>query len=309
MKAQALIISMVFLLQACVMAPERSGKPNMTPDAPAVVQPPVATAPSAGTAPAATAPVGNPIGEASDEEPSMKYSDATNMAPPSDRNYKRMTRERMEEESELYGSAGSLWKMDGQTSYLFAENKHRREGDVTAIKMEGQALKQIESKVAVVQDLLAELDLQKKKAEEDAKKAEQERLRLAQIQEEKRLKAEAIARGDLMPDPFEGQYPQDLERKPAAVPEPEKVAEKPVEKAEKIDLKEIEMIPSKVVEKLSEGIYRIRGQQFLTIKKKPYKVIATALVRADDYNDTAISSNKLLDAQYDVIHVKKTAAQ
>jgi flagellar L-ring protein FlgH len=297
------LVSFVFMFQGCVMAPERSGLPPAQSETPAVVQPPAAPGPVAG--PVAPAPVG----DATDEEPAMKYSDATNMAPPSDRNYKRMTRERMEEESELYGSAGSLWKMDGQTSYLFAENKHRREGDVTAIKMEGQALKQIESKVAVVQDLLAELDVQKKKAEEDAKKAEQERQRLAQIEEEKRLKAEAIARGDLMPDPFEGQYPQDLERKPAAVPEPEKVAEKPAEKAEKIDLKEIEMIPSKVVEKLSEGIYRIRGQQFLTIKKKPYKVIATALVRADDYNDTAISSNKLLDAQYDVIHVKKSAAQ
>lgn len=296
-------ISLALLLQGCVMAPERSGLPSAHPETPVVTQPPTSSVPTPG-------PVGPaPASEVTDEEPTMKYSDATNMAPPSDRNYKRMTRERMEEESELYGSAGSLWKMDGQTSYLFAENRHRREGDVTSIKMEGQALKQIESKVAVVQDLLAELDAQKKKAEEDAKKAEQERLRLAQIEEEKRLKAEAIARGDLMPDPFEGQYPQDLERKPAALPEPEKVVEKPVEKAEKIDLKEIEMIPSKVVEKLSEGVYRIRGQQFLTIKKKPYKVIATALVRADDFNDTAISSNKLLDAQYDVIHVKKTAAQ
>ena len=69
----------------------------------------------------------------SDEEPLTKFSDLNNMVPPSDRNYKRMTRLKMEEESELYGSAGSLWKMEGQTSYLFAENKHRREGDPTAI--------------------------------------------------------------------------------------------------------------------------------------------------------------------------------
>ncbi len=303
MKKLLLVLLMGFVFAGCVMAPERSGVPVAQPETQPVVQPPAAVTPIPDLgAPASVADTAN-------DEIGMRYSDANNMAPPSDRNYKRMTRERMEEESELYGSAGSLWKMDGQTSFLFAENKHRREGDVTSIKMEGQALKQIENKVAVVQDLLAELDIQKKKAEEDEKKAEQERLRLAQIQEEKRLKAEAIARGDLMPDPFEGQYPQDLERKPAAVPEPEKVAEKVSEKAEKIDLKEIESIPSKVVEKLSEGVYRIRGQQFLTIKKKPYKVIATALVRAEDYNDTAISSNKLLDAQYDVIHVKKMAAQ
>lgn len=295
-----LAILSIFAIQGCVMAPERSGLPAVTAEKPPVIQPPVAAVPSVPATPVAAEP-------GSDEEPAMKYSDATNMAPPSDRNYKRMTRERMEEESELYGSAGSLWKMDGQTSYLFAENKHRKEGDVTTIKMEGQALKQIENKVAVVQDLLAELEAQKKKAEEDAKKAEEERVRLAKIEEEKKLKAEMIARGDLVEDPFEGQYPQDLERKPAAVPEPAPVAEKPPEKQEKIDLKEVELIPSKVVERLSDGVYRIRGQQFLTIKKKPYKVIATALVRADDFSDATISSNKLLDAQYDVIHVKRTA--
>lgn len=282
----------IFALQSCVMSPLRTEKPPVAQEKPSA-------APTASTASVAEVPV-------ADDESMMKYSDANNMAPPSDRNYKRMTRERMEEESELYGSAGSLWKMEGQTSYLFAENKHRRAGDPTAIKMEGQALKQIESKVAVVQDLLAQLEEQKKRAEEDAKKAEQEKIRLAQIEEQKKLKAEMIAKGELIEDPFEGQYPQDLERKPAAVEPVAPVAEKKPEKEEKIDLKEIEMIPSKVVEKLSDGLYRISGQQFLTIKKKPYKVIATALVRADDFSDTAISSSKLLDAQYDVIHVKRT---
>jgi len=296
-----LAVTAAFAFQSCVMAPERSGLPPAHAENPPVVQPPVAPAPG----PVATAPAAS---EGTEEEGAMKYSDATNMAPPSDRNYKRMTRERMEEESELYGSAGSLWKMDGQTSFLFAENKHRKAGDATSIKMEGQALKQIESKVSVVLDLLAQLDEQKKKADEDNKKAEQEKVRLAKIEDEKKLKAEMIARGDLVEDPFEGQYPQDLERKPAAVEPAPVVAEKvPDKKEEKVDLKEVEMIPSKVVEKLSDGIYRIRGQQFLTIKKKPYKVIATALVRADDFNDAVISSNKLLDAQYDVIHVKRTA--
>lgn len=291
----SIFVSFLFLFQSCVMAPQRSQPP------PAAETPPVANAPAVTPAPIGETPV------ADGDDSLMKYSDATNMAPASDRNYKRMTRERMEEESELYGSAGSLWKMDGQSSYLFAENKHRREGDPTAIKMEGQALKQIESKVMVVQDLLAELEQQKIKAEEDAKKAEEEKIRLAQVEEQKKLKAEMIAKGELVEDPFEGQYPQDLERKPASVPETPAVAEKKPEKEEKIDLKEVELIPSKVVEKVSDGIYRISGQQFLTIKKKPYKVIATALVRADDFNDSAIPSSKLLDAQYDVIHVKRTA--
>lgn len=285
-------------ISGCVMSPMRTEAPAVTEERP-VASSAVASAPVMTEASAAEVDA--------DGEPLTKFSDANNMAPPSDRSYKRMTREKMEEESELYGSAGSLWKMEGQTSYLFAENKHRRHGDATSIKMDGPALKLIENKVAVVQELLVQLEEQKKKAEEESKKAEEEKQRLAEVEEQKKVKAEMIAKGDWVEDPFEGQYPQDLDRKPAAVAEPVAVANKEPKKEEKIDLKEIDLIPSKVVEKLSDGLYRIRGQQFLTIKKKPYKVIATALVREEDFNDTAVSSSKLLDAQYDVIHVKRTA--
>ncbi len=252
-----------------------------------------------------------------DEEPLTKFSEINNMAPPSDRQYKRMTRLKMEEESELYDTAGSLWKMEGQTSFLFAENKHRREGDPTTIKMEGSALKQIENKVEVIQDLLKQLAAQKIKAEEDAKKAAEEKIRLAKEEEknkleeeEKKLEAERIARGEVMPPPAEDAYAPEPEpvRAPASEIKPVVVAPPPpAPKVEKIDLKEIDLIPSKIVEQLPDGIFRLRGQQFLTIDKRQYKVIATALIRAEDFNDTNISSNKLLDAQYDVIHVKRTA--
>ncbi len=255
-------------------------------------------------------PVAQPEAEAEDEEPIARYSEMNNMAPPSDRQYKRMTRKKMEEESELYSSAGSLWKMEGQTSYLFAENKHRREGDPTIIKMEGAALKLIENKVAVVQDLLKQLENQKLRAEEDSIKAETEKMRLAQIEEEKILRAQKIARGEIVIDPMEEQM-KDLSgpsakaaadtRKPAGT-----VAGK-AEKEEKIDLKDIESIPSRIVEKMSGDTYRIRGQQYLTIKRKPYKVIATALIRAEDFKDGGVSSSKLLEAQYDLIHIKRTA--
>ncbi len=291
MKSLCLIVLSLGLFQACTTSPQKTSRPPaMEVKSPQLSEAPVVPEPA----------------PAVDEEPMTKYSEANNMAPPSDRTYKRMTREKMEEESELYGSAGSLWKMEGQTSFLFAENKHRREGDPTSIKMEGAALKLIENKVAVVQDLLKTLEEQKIKADEDAKKAEKEKVRLAQVEEEQKFKAEQIAAGILVEDPFEGQYPGDAERKPAAE-EPAPVVAKDSEKEEKIDLKELDLIPSKVVEKMADGIYRIRGQQFLTIKKKPYKVIATALVRAEDFSDTAISSSKLLDAQYDVLHVKRTA--
>jgi flagellar L-ring protein FlgH len=298
MKSLLLIAASLFIFQSCTSWKYKDGYNENEVQAPPTAQEAPAQPPVAGVPAAAAQPV------AQEEEPLTKYSDMSNLAPSSDRQYKRMTRQKMEEDSELYGSAGSLWKMEGQTSYLFAENKHRREGDPTTIKMEGVALKVIESKVAVIQDLLKELDAQKKQAEEDAKKAEEEKIRLAQAEEEKKLRAERIAKGEIVVDPFEDQFPAEPVRSPAAVAPT--VAAKP-EVEEKVDLKELDVIPSKIVEKMSDGIYRIRGQQFLTIKKKPYKVIATALIRAEDFADANVSSNKLLDAQYDVIHVKRTA--
>lgn len=297
MKKSLNIILLTVLVQGCATTDEDLAK----------LEKELAAVPVAEATPA---PVAQPEAEAEDEEPIARYSEMNNMAPPSDRQYKRMTRKKMEEESQLYSSAGSLWKMEGQTSYLFAENKHRREGDPTVIKVEGAALKLIENKVAVVQDLLKQLENQKLRAEEDSVRAEAEKMRLAQIEEEKALRAQKIARGEIVIDPMEEQM-RDLAvpsskvaadgRKPAGA------AATKAEKEEKIDLKDIESIPSRIVEKMSGDTYRIRGQQYLTIKRKPYKVIATALIRAEDFKDGGVSSSKLLEAQYDLIHIKRAA--
>ncbi len=96
--------------------------------------------------------------------PVVKYSTEPNYAPASDRDYRRMTRQKMEDESALNAGAGSLWVMEGQTSYLFAQNKQRRAGDPTNIKVEGAALKQLEMKVSTIQDLLHELETQRLQA-------------------------------------------------------------------------------------------------------------------------------------------------
>lgn len=246
-----------------------------------------------------------------EDESLTRYSSLNNMAPPSDRQYKRMTRQRMEEESALNSSAGSLWKMEGQTSYLFAENKHRRAGDPTNIKLEGAALKLIENKAWVINDLLGQLEEQRKAAEEQERKVAAEKQRLAQMQAEKKLRAERIAKGEIVVDPLdEEQAALDAKhdeefRKPASVETNTQAVNKKIE--DKIDLKEVEFVPAKIVEKMMDDTYRIRGQQYLTIKRKPYKLIATALIRAEDFNDGEVSSNKLLEAQYDLVHVKRAA--
>lgn len=236
------------------------------------------------------------------EDPIPKYSDMNNFPAASDRNYRRMTRERMEDESDLGSTAGSLWKMEGQTSFLFAENKKRKEGDPTAIKIEGAAMKLMEAKVAVVQDLLKELEKQRIQAEKD-----KERLAISNDPEFNK----AAAAAGLTTVEAQQRQPtavgvntagnETADAKPGA-----KVASATTaEKEQKTDLKDIEMIPSRIVERTDDGMYRIKGQQYLTINKRPYKVIATGLVRQEDFDDTAVSSGKLLEAQYDIIHIKK----
>lgn len=257
-------------------------------------------------APPPVAVAAPPVAAEPEPEALTKYSENSNMAPAADREYKRMTKQRMEDESDLQAGAGSLWVMEGQTSYLFAQNKQRRAGDPTQIKVEGSALKQIELKVATIQDLLKELEEQKKAAEEIEKKDANEKQRLADIDKEKKS---ILDNGEARTESLAQTMAEERikNRVPAAVPNDKKSQEanKKPAKEEKIDLKEVEFIPSKIVEKTADGMFRVTGQQYLNIKKRPYKVIATGLVRPEDFDDQQLSSNKIFDGQYDIIHIKK----
>ena len=262
--------------------------------------------------------------EANNEvEPLVKYSTEPNYAPVSDRDYRQMTRQKMEDESSLNAGAGSLWVMEGQTSYLFAQNKQRRTGDPTRIKIEGSALKQLETKVSTISELLNQLEEQRKQAELDQKKLEEDKklddakkLRLAEIEKEKEnILTNGLAGNDPTADAIQKLAEENVnKRMPASVPDVKvKKDEKPVvaaqKKEEKPDLKDVEFIPSRIIEKTAEGMYKISGQQMMTIQKRPYKVIATGLVRPEDFDDQSINSGKIFEPQYDIIHIKKTERQ
>ncbi len=211
-------------------------------------------------------------------EPGLKYSETPQAGSMQERDYKRMTRSRLEEESEVSSSAGSLWQMEGQTSYMFAQNKSRREGDAISVKLEGPAMKQVEAKAQNIKTLIRELE-----EEEIKRKNKNMNLGLAQ-------KAEGAPATGKLGEPA---------RAPAAA-----AVEKP-KKEEKLDLKEIENIQSKIVEKMPDGNYRIKGSQPFMIEKKEYKVIITGVIKPEDYNDAGISSNTLVDPQYDVVSIRR----
>jgi flagellar L-ring protein precursor FlgH len=200
-----------------------------------------------------------------DGKPVPRYSENPSMGVPTDRQYKRMTRSRLEEESELGASAGSAWVMEGQGAYLFVQNKSRKEGDLLNVKLDNSALKQVETKVTVIKKLLKQLEEQELNAT------------LAQQSADTRAPAS----------------------------EGKKEAPKADAKEDKQDLTEVQNVPTRIVEKLADGNYRVKGQQPFMIGKRDYKVIVTGLIRPEDFNDQGISSDKLLDPQYDVVNIRK----
>lgn len=214
-----------------------------------------------------------------DVKKSPRYSENQNMAVPTDRQYHHMTRSKMEDESDLGSNAGSTWVMDGQGSYLFAQNKMRREGDLTNVKLDGPAMKQVETKVSVIKKLLKQLE-------------EQEALN----------NSLAAAGGDLT------RTPAAVATAAGAAPAADAKKDEPKkEDDDKEALAEVQSVPSRIVEKLPDGNYRIKGQQPFMIGKREYKVIVTGMLRPEDFNDEGIGSQKLLDPQYDVVSIRKNS--
>lgn len=207
-----------------------------------------------------------------DSSPYVKFSENPSVLAPSNRQYRRMTRSKMEEESDLGSQAGSMWVGEGQGAYLFAQNKTRKEGDLLNVKLEGAAQKQVETKVSVIKKLLKQLE------EEEAKSNMPEPAPLAQ-------------------DPANPKKPE-AARAPAS--------EKKEEKEEPLD---IGVVPTKIIEKQADGTYRIKGQQPFMIGQREYKVLITGSIRPEDFNDEGISSGKILDPQYDVVSIRRSQSK
>ncbi|MBX3018295.1 MAG: flagellar basal body L-ring protein FlgH [Bdellovibrionaceae bacterium] len=207
----------------------------------------------------------------------VKFSDTNEYMNMANRNYKRMTRSRMEEEAELHAQAGSMWVMEGQGAYLFAQNKSRREGDLLNVKVEGPAQKQVEMKVNVIKSLLKQLEEQENPPAKDPQPGEGQT-----------VESQKLAEGK---DDGKG-------RQPASE------GGKSVNEQSTADA--VTNVPTRIVEKLSDGNYRVKGQQPFMIGQREYKVIVTGVIRPEDFNDEGVSSNRLLDPQFDVVNIRRT---
>lgn len=185
------------------------------------------------------------------------------------KNYKRTDHKSIQEQSELGAESGSLWIERGQGAYLFTQNTNRLIGDLINIQIDGHPKKQIETKVAVIQDLIDRIREQKEK-----------RVLASQ--------AKAVPAG-------KGQA--------AAAPAPP-----PPPAPKKQDKFAVELVPSRITEILKDGSYIVEGDQPFMIGKREYKLMVKGIVRQEDFDDQGISAETLLDPKFDIVTSKRKGA-
>lgn len=210
-----------------------------------------------------------------------------------DKQYRRMNRQKLEEEADLKEDAGSLWVMEGQGAYLFSQNQMRTVGDILNVKIEGGPRAQLLTKVKVISRLLDKLEnpTQRGLASQAGAASPQQ----------------AAAPGT--PGAPSAAAPGAA---PAANANPAQVAQ-PVADGQPGENKSepnfaVQSVPTKIVEQLKDGSYRVRGMQPFMIGKREYKVIVTGIVRGEDFDENGIEAAKLLDPQFDIVSSRKGAS-
>ncbi len=204
------------------------------------------------------------------------YSNQENLAPPVYRDYQRMTKKEFENQARVDSRAGSLWVMEGQGSYLFAQNVVRMIGDPVNISLEGEPRNQLERKAEVINDLLKELDLRRKA-----------------------LSRNLASNGQ--PQPAQA---------PNAAPAPNQqqnlLANNEQNQQETPGILSVKNVPTRITERLVDGNYRVQGMQPFMIGGREYKVIVSGIVKSEDFNENGISAQDLLDPSFDIVSSKST---
>ena len=212
-----------------------------------------------------------------------KYSDQENLRVSNDKQYRRMNRQKFEEDADLKADAGSLWVMEGQGAYLFSQNQMRMVGDLLNVKIEGSPKSQLQTKVKVISKLLDRLENPPVRGLASQTPA---------------------AGGGSQTSPAPG-------AQPGANGQPAAGAEGAVAGAEQAKGDSspfgVQVVPTRIVEQLKDGSYRVKGMQPFMIGKREYKVIVTGIVRSEDFDDAGIEASKLLDPQFDIVSSRKGA--
>lgn len=208
-----------------------------------------------------------------------KYSENPDMPPSTRRQYKRTTKESLANESALDQKAGSLWVMEGQGAYLFAQNTMRLVGDPIGVAIDGEPKEQLQAKADVLKDLLKKI--------EDRQAARQRAL------------ASQNGDGAAPAAPVPGADEKTKDSK--------KTADN--QKSDQKNDFNVKLVPTRITERTVEGNYRVKGSQPFMIGGREFKVIVTGVVRAEDFSDEGIQASKLLDPKFDIVSVKHAGAE
>ena len=173
--------------------------------------------------------------------------------------------------------------MEGQGAYLFAQNVVRMVGDPIGIRIEGDPKDQLSQKSQVIGDLLKQLEDRRRRATQQ---------RLGNNSKEGGNKTAEASAGQPGADPaaVAAANSQGVGRAPAST-------EKDFS---------VKSVPTRIVERLVDGNYRVRGTQPFMIGNREYRVIVSGIVRAEDFNEEGISSTQLLDPNFDIVSSKST---
>ena len=204
------------------------------------------------------------------------YSKAANYNKAPYRNYKRVTKKNFTDQAHLEPEAQSLWVMEGQGAYLFSQNVMRMIGDPITVSLDGDPKDQLETKAKVIKKLVAELEERRKNSL---------LRRLASKKLAKKGKGEA-------------------KLKEPEKEEPKKTTAGTQNKNEKVF--GVKNVPTRVVERTTDGNYRVKGSQPFMIGKRQYRTIVTGIVRAADFNEQGVKASKLLDASFDIVSAKSS---
>lgn len=241
-------------------------------------------------------------------KPLVKFSDNPQMGVFNERQYKRKTKKSLEESSDLGARAGSLFVMEGQGAFLFTQNTIRREGDQLKVKLEGAHRAQVESKIEVIKKLLARLAAPPPipnplvAGENNSLGSTQAQVNTAEVggtDASKKLAAGPSVSGTRQPSSDAASLAAG-----AAVSGANAGSNKEAEEILKQPFN-VENIPAKIVERMVDGSYRIKGSENFMIGKREYRVIVTGLIKPEDYNDEGVSASQLLDPQFDVVSLRR----
>jgi len=200
--------------------------------------------------------------------PVTSFANQPNVSTGKDRKYRRVTKDNFGDDEGLEESSGSLWRKEGQASYLFSQNNLRLMGDIINVDVEGKAADNLGAKLAIIKQNLARIENPKPTSNKGAGKDRQP--------------AAAEAGGAA------GDAGQTEDAKAKALAE-----------------KKFDSVPCRITERNPDGSYRVKGQSSVYVGRHEYRLIVTGLVRPDDVTSDVVGSSKLIDGKFDLVASNK----